>query len=81
VPDDGRRTRLHDLLLGFGRPVQYSVFECELTARELARLRLQVITVLRPRQDALAVYPLCGSCRRRVELMGVSPAAGGIVIT
>ncbi|HIP96765.1 MAG TPA: CRISPR-associated endonuclease Cas2, partial [Anaerolineae bacterium] len=28
ISNDRRRTKLHDTLLNFGTPVQYSVFEC-----------------------------------------------------
>jgi len=37
ISSDKRRTRLHNKLLDFGTPVQYSVFECLLGAEELAR--------------------------------------------
>ena len=34
ISNDRRRTRLHNLLLDFGTPVQYSVFECLLSPKQ-----------------------------------------------
>ena len=35
IPDDRRRTKVMQTLLDFGRRVQYSVFECDLKAKDL----------------------------------------------
>lgn len=37
VANDRRRVRLHTLLLGYGDPVQESVFECMVTERKSKR--------------------------------------------
>jgi CRISPR-associated protein Cas2 len=31
IPDDKRRTKVHKILLGYGKWTQYSLFECFLT--------------------------------------------------
>ena len=67
VPDDRRRQRLHDALLNYGTPVQYSVFECLTDAKELARLKKQVGRIVKPRLDHVRYYYLCGACVRRIE--------------
>ncbi len=66
VTDDRRRVRLHSLLLGFGEPVQESVFECEVTDAQARRLRRRVAQVIRPDRDLVRYYPLCADCARRV---------------
>jgi CRISPR-associated endonuclease Cas2 len=40
IPDDRRRTKLAHTLKDFGQRVQYSVFECLLTADQVAHLEL-----------------------------------------
>lgn len=70
VPDDRRRTRLHRVLLNFGTPVQYSVFECLVDERELRRLKQSVAKVLRPRLDHVRYYYLCAACQGRIEATG-----------
>lgn len=67
IPDDRRRERLHKLLLGYGTPVQYSVFECLLGEKELARMKRAVRRVIKPRLDHVRYYHLCGACQGRVE--------------
>jgi CRISPR-associated protein Cas2 len=67
IPDDRRRQRLHDALLNYGTPVQYSVFECLVDNKELAQLKAQVKRSIKPRLDHVRYYPLCGACVKRVE--------------
>ena len=64
---DKRRTRLHNALLDFGTPVQYSVFECWVTPGELKRMRARVNKIIRPNKDHVRYYYLCAACVARVE--------------
>jgi CRISPR-associated protein Cas2 len=84
ISDDRRRTRLHDRLLDYGSPVQYSVFECLLSARELARLRRMVKKVTRPRLDDVRYYFLCAACREKIETLqgieGPQRPGGDVVV-
>lgn len=66
ISDDRRRTKLHDRLLDFGTPVQYSVFECLLTEKEEKRMMKVVRSVIRPRKDAVRFYPLCVECVQKI---------------
>jgi CRISPR-associated protein Cas2 len=68
ISHDRRRTRLHDTLLDFGTPVQYSVFECLLDERRLAKMKEAVGRVIKPRQDRVRFYYLCQSCLARTEV-------------
>jgi CRISPR-associated protein Cas2 len=67
IPDDARRTRLHNVLLDYGTPVQYSVFECLLTGSETERMQRAVRRVIKPRLDQVRYYFLCESCRGKIE--------------
>jgi CRISPR-associated protein Cas2 len=66
IPDDRRRTKLHKQLLGFGAPVQYSVFECLVSEAEWLRLQRTVRRIIKPRLDHVRYYHLCASCQQRV---------------
>ncbi len=68
ISSDKRRTKLHDELLNFGTPVQYSVFECLLEAKELALMRKAVRKVIRPRVDQVRYYYLCATCLAKTEV-------------
>jgi CRISPR-associated protein Cas2 len=68
ISSDKRRTKLHNALLDFGTPVQYSVFECLLTPKQEERMRKKVMKVIRPKQDRVRFYLLCANCVSRVQV-------------
>ncbi|MBM7846596.1 CRISPR-associated endonuclease Cas2 [Herpetosiphon giganteus] len=71
---DKRRTRIAKILEGFGQRVQYSVFECDLTAKQYSKLRGKLHKVLRPADgDNLRTYRLCGVCAPHTEIVGNGP--------
>ena len=67
ISNDKRRTKLHDLLLDYGTPVQYSAFECRLTQKDLAKMKIAIKRIIRPRKDNLRYYYLCANCVDRIE--------------
>ena len=75
IPDDRRRLRLAKVLEGYGERVQYSVFECNLTARQYDELRKEVVEVINNREDSVRVYHLCRACRESVEVIGCGEVA------
>src|SRR6266699_1736094 len=70
IPDDKRRTKVHKLLLSFGKWTQYSLFECFLTKKELVLLRSKLAEHLEAARDSVRFYPLCASCLDKVETVG-----------
>ena len=68
ISDDRRRTKLHNTLLNYGSPVQYSVFECILEGKRLAEMKEAVGRVIKPRRDRVRFYYLCESCLARTEV-------------
>lgn len=73
IPDDRRRTKIANVLEGYGTRVNYSVFECVLDPRRYRALRTRLQRYLVPSEDALRVYPLCDTCLGRVETVGGLP--------
>ncbi len=70
IPDDKRRTKVHKILLGYGKWTQYSLFECFLTRKQLILLGSKLEKYLEARQDSVRFYPLCAHCVSRVETVG-----------
>ena len=66
IADDRRRTAVLNRLKDVGRHVQYSVFECELSDRQLARLQQELAAYVRSRTDSIRYYRLCDRCRARL---------------
>ena len=58
VADDKRLRRTHKKLCGFGDPVQYSVFRCELSPTEKQLLRESLWDILNWDQDRVMVVDL-----------------------
>lgn len=79
IPDDKRRTKVHKILLGYGKWTQYSLFECFLTSKQLLLLRARLEDYLVPRQDSVRFYPLCANCVSKVETVGGPPPADAIL--
>ncbi len=73
IPDDKRRDRLRRTLLGFGTPVQYSVFECDLTPRQVQRMHKAVLDVIQLPEDNVRYYQICRACLTNVEVFGGQP--------
>ncbi len=73
IPEDRRRTKVHKILLGFGKWTQYSLFECFLTRKQLVLLRSKLAEHLVEKQDSVRFYQLCANCVERVETVGGPP--------
>ena len=75
IPDDKRRTKVHKILLGYGKWTQYSLFECFLSRKELVLLRSKLTDHLLANEDSVRFYPLCANCVSKVETVGDPPPA------
>jgi CRISPR-associated protein Cas2 len=72
ITDNSDRVRLHELLLGYGSPVQKSVFECDLTAAQLRSLRKRAKRYVRGVGDSIRYYQMCGQCCARTQADGMA---------
>src|SRR5438105_8938978 len=79
IPDDKRRTKIHKILLGYGKWTQYSLFECFLTRKELVLLRSKLAEHLVAKEDSVRFYTLCANCVSKVETVGGPPPADAVL--
>ncbi len=70
IADDKRRTKIHKVLLGFGKWTQYSLFECFLSRKERILLQSKLVDHLVAEEDSVRFYPMCANCVSRVETVG-----------
>lgn len=70
ISNDKRRTKLHNALLNYGTPVQYSVFECLLDEKSEKQMRQAVDRIIRPRKDHVRFYTMCRSCLQKFDSSG-----------
>ena len=61
VRDEKRLRKCAKHMEGYGMRVQYSVFRCWMTSRDMERLRWE-LTELRETMVEILRIPLCGSC-------------------
>lgn len=83
VTCDKRRKKVSDLLEGYGRRVQYSVFECVLVTSKYKELRERLRKVVKLSEDKVRFYPLSQHTLPQVEVWGgpaVTNAPGSIII-
>jgi CRISPR-associated protein Cas2 len=73
ISDDDRRGDVADVLLSWGRRLQYSVFECALGDTAEARLRTQLDELIDHLSDQVLFFdlgPLEGRARNAVRALG-----------
>lgn len=73
IPCNKRRKKVSDLLEGYGQRVQYSVFECLLSAGKYRELQKRLRPRVRPEEDSIRFYPLSGHTLGQVEVWGGVP--------
>lgn len=69
-----RRRKVAELLEGYGRRVQYSVFECAMSPRKYQELRRRLRPRVKLEEDSVRFYPLSGHTLEQVEAWGAGPS-------
>ena len=57
IRDPKRWRQCYKLIKGYGERIQFSVFKCNLTDRQLAEMRWQLVKVL-AKEDSLLIAPI-----------------------
>jgi CRISPR-associated protein Cas2 len=73
IPDDRRRDKLATFLEGYGRRVQYSVFECFLNLAEMRQLHQKLKTLVKQEEDDVRLYWIPANAVARALTIGSSP--------
>jgi CRISPR-associated protein Cas2 len=71
VVNDKQRTRVMQLLKGYGTRVQYSVFECYLNKEEFAKLGRELRKLIDPTADSVRCYRLDVLAVQRIQVVGI----------
>ena len=76
--DEGGKRRLRNvarICQGYGRRVQYSVFECLIDPEQWAALQARLVDAINDKYDSLRFYFLGANWRRRVQHVGAKVVA------
>ena len=71
IIDDKRRTKLAKKLCDFGKRVQYSVFEADLTQKQIKQMLNKILPLINKEEDSLRIYKLCADCVSQIESYGI----------
>lgn len=69
--DDKRRTKVLKLMKGYGTHVQYSVFECDLDARQFAKLQGELRERIDRNTDSVRCYRIDQIGVQRINIIGI----------
>ncbi|AGY60305.1 CRISPR-associated endonuclease Cas2 [Gloeobacter kilaueensis] len=70
IPVTKRRNKIAKLLEGYGKRVQYSVFECDLEESQFSELRNRLLKLLKLPDDSLRYYPIAANMTRKIVILG-----------
>lgn len=70
-----RRQKVSDLLEGYGRRVQESVFECVLSRIKYRELQQKLKRHINDTEDSVRFYPLSSHTRNKISIWGGPPVA------
>lgn len=73
IPCDKRRKKISDLLEGYGKRVQYSVFECILNKDKFNELKARLRKQIKLPEDSVRFYPLSQHTFSKIETWGEPP--------
>jgi CRISPR-associated protein Cas2 len=76
IMDPKRWRKVHQSMLGFGEPIHYSVFRCDLSSKGHVELMAALDSVIKHDEDRIMIVdlgPAGGKVDDRIEFMGVHP--------
>jgi CRISPR-associated protein Cas2 len=76
IMDPKRLQKVHKTMKGFGEPIHYSVFLCNLTPKGRVEMKAALFGLIKRDQDRVMIIDLGnvdGRVMDRVEFLGVNP--------
>ncbi len=70
ISDDKRRTKLHNLLKGFGVWNQFSLFEAHLDPPRYNKMLNIINRIIDKQKDNVKIYYLCKDCFLKIHTIG-----------
>ena len=70
VKNPSRLRKVSKHLEGYGYRIQYSIFRCRLSKRQIARLKWELAQII-DSEDSILITPVCATCFNQLETMGI----------
>ena len=72
ITSDRLRNKVAKILLGYGRRVQYSVFECRISQKSFEELYKRLALIMTDSDEgSIRFYHLCGKCEEEIQELGL----------
>lgn len=72
VGSDRLRNKVAKVLLNYGKRVQYSVFECQISQKQFDELYAKLVQLMVDAdEDSIRFYHLCGKCESEIQELGL----------
>lgn len=72
ISSDRLRRKISKTLEGYGKRVQYSVFECEIEKKRYDRLYEKLCKLTESITDGnIKIYTVCENCKAKITVIGV----------
>ena len=68
IRDPARWRKVYKIMQGSGERLQYSIFRCRLSRRDIEKLRWRLSEILDP-EDSILLVGLCNNCIERIPLL------------
>lgn len=77
IKSDKLRAKIAKVLENFGKRVQYSVFELQITEKQYETLYRKLILLMSGENlGDIRIYKLCGKCENNISIIGVDLETG-----
>lgn len=76
IPSDKRRNKIAKLLEGYGKRVQLSVFECDISESLLLELKKKLRGNVHLKEDTIRFYPISYHTRNQIDVWNGLPVVG-----
>lgn len=78
IVSDRLRNKVAKTLEGYGRRVQYSVFECDLTDKRYKELYRKLMVLTKDmREGDVCFYYICKNCQAKKKVIGIPKSVNG----
>ncbi len=73
ISSDKLRGKIFKLLKNYGKHIQFSVFECELSGKQYSTLYRELMGLMQGQPEGnIRIYDLCGMCSKNIRVIGVA---------
>ncbi len=72
LSNDKVRGKVAKELENYGRRIQYSVFECRISKKQMQQLYTKLLLIMQKEQDGnIRIYQICLRCEEQIQTIGL----------